>query len=132
MPRSRAMPTLRSMCPTASRSRPSHRDPQRVQGVRHRAGGCAVCPRALRFAERALRPVERAAVVAAAEREPPHLLVEVGALDWFAFVLQQREALLERSKPSLALARVPVERADLAAEPGLRDALRAIFGGITH
>src|SRR5262249_58017864 len=72
----------------------------------------------LGLGEGPLRPFQRRGAVAAPERQPAHLLIEVGALD----VLDAVEEGQPRSQPAqrrLALASIPVEPRGLAATPSL-------------
>ena len=115
------------------------RDAERVVGLRSRGGGLA---RALgldgavrlgrHFREGPLGPCDGGGIVAGPKREPTHLLKEVRTLDRIAVVAEPLEARREAASGALAIARFPVESADLAVEargpraiPGRLDLLRA-------
>src|SRR5581483_9681470 len=71
-----------------------------------------------RLPQRPLGPRDRGLVVARAEREPAHLLEEVGALDRIALLAEPIEARGEAGGGPLAVARLPVETPELPEEPG--------------
>jgi hypothetical protein len=69
----------------------------------------------------ALGPGDRRRVVAGPKRQPAHLLEQVRALDRIAVGTQAIEARLEAGAGTLAVAGLPVQRADLAAQASRRD-----------
>jgi hypothetical protein len=62
---------------------------------------------------RPLRPPDRGRIVAAAEREPPYLLVQVGPFDRGAVIAQPLEARGEAGGGAPAIASIPVKPTDL-------------------
>src|SRR6185503_3755836 len=67
-----------------------------------------------RLGQRALGPADRGGVVAGAKCQSPHLLEEMGTLDRIAAVAEVPETIGEADRSPIAVAGIPVKRADLA------------------
>ena len=84
------------------------------------------------FREGPLGPCDGGGIVAAPKREPTHLLKEVRTLDRIAVVAEQLEARREAASGALAIARFPVEPADLPAQAGSPDAIPGRLDLLAH
>ena len=105
-------------------SRARQRDPERVVGLGPHGRGLTLAsgigmpaprPFALRPAPASAHPIA-AALSPAAEREPPHLLVQVGPFDRVAVLAKLLEACREAGGGPPAIARIPVKPTDLPVE----------------
>ena len=76
--------------------------------------------------QRPLGPGDGAVVIAGAKRQPAHLLEQVRPLDRIAVVAEQRQAVREAGAGALALARLPVQPANLPLHAGGGSAVAVI------
>ena len=83
---------------------------------RARSGSVAAVLLARRFGQRPLGPRDGAGIVAGPKREPAHLLEQMRALDRIAVVAEPLEARREAGAGALAVARFPVQSADLPVQ----------------